>query len=120
MYLIKDLMTSPAISVDIQTTVEVAAKLMCEKEISSLLVKQEEEYVGIITKTDLVKRIVANGLDPKTTAVNFVMSKPLKVLDQFIDPVEANEFMLRNKIKHLVVTLKGKVQGVMTAKDMVS
>ncbi len=118
MYFIKDLMTSPVISVDVQTTVETAAKLMCEKKISSLLVKQEEEYVGIVTKTDFVKRIVANGLDPKTTSVNFVMSKPLLVLDQNLLPNEANEFMLKKKIKHLVVTLGGKVQGVLTAKEM--
>ena len=53
---IKDLMTSPIISVDAQATVGAAAKLMCEKKISSLLVKEGEEYVGIITKTDLVKK----------------------------------------------------------------
>ena len=49
---------------------------MCEKKISSLLVKEGEEYVGIITKTDFVKKLIAEDRDPKTTNVHSVMSKP--------------------------------------------
>lgn len=117
---IKDLMTFPVISVNVETMVEAAAKLMCEKKVSSLLVKEREEYVGIVTKTDFVKNLVAEGRDPKTTTVNSVMSKPLLGMDQYIQRSEANEFMLRNKIKHLVVTQGKRVLGILTLQDMVS
>jgi signal-transduction protein with cAMP-binding, CBS, and nucleotidyltransferase domain len=120
MILIKDLMVSSIISVDAQATAEAAAKLMCEKKISSLLAKEGEEYVGIITKTDLVKRIIAEGRDPKSTYVHSVMSKPLICLDGNLQRSEANEFMLRKKVKHLVVTEGKKIGGILTLKDMVS
>lgn len=117
---IKDFMRSPVISVEVQTTVEAAAKLMCEKKISSLLVKEGEEYVGILTKTDFIKKLIAEGRDPKSENVGSIMSKPLLTMDHYLPRSDANEFMLRKKIKHLVVTKHGKVAGILTLKDMVS
>jgi len=93
---------------------------MCEKKISALLVKEGEDYVGIITKTDLVKRSLAEDRDPKTTNVHLVMSKPILSRDQYIMQGEANEFMFRNKIKHLVVTQGKKILGILTIQDLVS
>lgn len=120
MILIKDLMVSSIISVDAQATVEAAAKLMCEKNISSLLAKDGEEYVGILTKTDIVKKLIVEDRDPKSTSVHSVMSRPLFCLDGYLQRSEANEFMLTKKIKHLVVTEGKKVVGILTLKDMVS
>lgn len=120
MNLIKDFMVSPVISVDAQTTVEAASKLMCGKKISSLLVKDGEEYVGIVTKTDIVNKLVAEGRDPKATKVDFLMSKPLLSMDQYIPRSEANEYMLRKKIKHLAVSQGKNILGILTVKDIVS
>jgi len=120
MYPIKDFMTTSILSVDIQTSVEAAAKLMSDKKVSSLLVKEGEEYVGIVTKTDFVKKLIAEDRDPKTTNTGSVMSKPFFSLDEYVQRSEASEFMLRKKIKHLVVTHAKQVVGIMTAKDMLA
>jgi len=117
---ISEFMTSPVISVDAQTTVEAVAKLMCEKKISSLLVKEGEEYVGIITQTDLVKKLIAEGLNPKTTNALSIMSKPVLSQDQYTLRSDANIFMLRKHIKHLLVTQGKKILGILTTQDMVS
>jgi signal-transduction protein with cAMP-binding, CBS, and nucleotidyltransferase domain len=120
MYPIKDVMVSPIISIDSQAVVETVAKLMSEKKISSLLVKEGEEYVGIVTKTDIIEKVIAEGGDPKTTKVDSIMSKPLFSLDQYKLRSEANVFMLRNHIKHLLVTQGKNILGILTTKDMVS
>ena len=117
---ISDFMVSPVVSIDAQSTIEKGAILFSEKNISSLLVKENEDYAGIITKTDIIKKVIANGLDPKTTKINSIMSQPLLTMDHYLPRSEANEFMLRKKIKHLVVTEHGKVAGILTLKDMVS
>lgn len=116
---ILDFMVAPVVSIDGQSTVEEAAILLSEKNISSLLVRENEDYVGIITKTDIIKRVVAKGLDPKSTKIISVMSKPLLSMDHYLPRSEANEFMLRKKIKHIVVTKFEKVAGILTLKDMV-
>lgn len=116
---ISDFMVSPVVSIDGQSTVEEGAILLSEKNISSLLVKENEDYIGIITKTDIIKGVIAKGLDPKTTKIVSVLSKPLLLMDHYLPRSEANEFMLRKKIKHLAVTKFGKVAGILTLKDMI-
>lgn len=117
---IADFMVSPLIYIDAQSTVEEGAIVFSGKNISSLMVVENEDIVGIVTKTDIIKRAIAKGLDPKTTKIATIMSKPLLTMDHYLPRSEANEFMLRNKIKHLVVTKFGKVTGVLTLNDMVS
>ena len=64
-------------------------------------------------------RVIAKGLDTKTTKIISVMSKPLLTMDHYLSRSDANQFMLRKKIKHIVVTEYGKVAGILTLKDMV-
>ena len=113
-------MASPAFSIDAQATVEEGAKYICEKHISSLLVKENEEYVGIVTQTDLIKKVIAKGLDPKTIRMYSVMSKPIMKMDHYLTRRDAHEFMIGKNIKHLAVTKDGKIVGILTIKDMLS
>lgn len=117
---ISEFMSSPVASIDAQSSAEEGAKYMCEQNITSLLVKDGENYVGIVTSTDLVKKLVAKGLDPKTTTMFSVMSEPVLTMGHHLPRSEANEFMQRKKIKHLAVTKDGEVVGMLTTKDMIS
>ena len=76
MDIIKDFMSTPVLSVNADATAEDAAKEMGEKKVSCLLVKENEEPIGIITTTDLVKRVMAKGLDPKTTKLESFFTIP--------------------------------------------
>ena len=50
---------------------------MAEKNISSVLVKNGKEFIGIITERDLTQKVVGKRLDPKTRSVTETMSSPL-------------------------------------------
>ena len=117
---IADFMSSPIISIDSQSTAEDAAKYMGKKNITSLLIKEKQEYVGIITLTDLVKRLVAKGLDPKSTKLFSLMSKPLISMGHHMPLREGNDVMFAKNIKHLAVTKEGNIVGIITTKDMIS
>ncbi|MZH45632.1 MAG: CBS domain-containing protein [Nitrospinae bacterium] len=117
---IADFMSSPPLSVDVNSTTEVGAQLMCEKKVTSLLIKEGEDYVGIVTSTDLVQKLVAKGLNPKETKMSSVMSKPVISMGHHLPRSDANELMLRKKIKHLAVTKEGNVVGILTTKDMIT
>ena len=118
MDIIKEFMSTPVLSVNADASTEEAAKEMEEKQVNCLIVKAKEESVGIITTSDVVKRVVAKGLDPKTTKVDFIMSKPLITINHYLTRSDANEMMLRKKIKHIAVTEGGNVLGILTSKDM--
>jgi len=55
---VKQIMSSPAISVRSDDHLETAARLMVECKIGSLPVVENDRVVGIITETDLLRRIV--------------------------------------------------------------
>ena len=120
MEIIKDFMSTPVISVNADATAEKAAKEMDEKKVSCLLVKDNEEPVGLITTTDLVKRVMAKGLDPKTTKIDSILSKPLITINHYLTRSDANEMMQRKKIKHIAVTEGSNVLGILTPKDMIA
>ena len=120
MDIIKDFMSTPVLSVDVDTPVTKAAKIMRDKDISCLLVNEKEDFVGLITTTDLVKKVMAEGLNPKTTKVQSIMSKPVISLNHYLTRSDANILMRRNKIKHLPETDQKRVVGIITPKDMLS
>ncbi len=117
---LKEFMTSPVQHVDSQTTVKVASVKMKEGKISSLLVKEGEDMVGIVTKTDLVNKVLAAGRDPDVATVGEIMSQPVVSLDAYVFRSEAHDLMLRKGIKHLVVTQGSKPVGILTRKDMLT
>lgn len=117
---IRDFMRSPVVSIDGQATAQKGAQNMIQNKISSLIVKENDKSVGIVTHTDLVREVLAKGLDPKSTKMESIMTQPLITKDHYIPRSEAHEFMLRNKIKHLVVTKDRKIVGMLTTKDLIS
>ena len=120
MDIMKDFMSPPVLSVNSGASAEDAAKEMEEKKVNCLLVKINEESAGIITSSDLVKRVMAKGLDPKTTKVDSIMSKPLITINHYLTRRDANELMLRKKLKHIAVTEGSNVIGILTPKDMMN
>ncbi len=118
---ISDYMSPTVISVESDFTVQETAKFMHEKNIGSVLIKEKDEYIGIVTETDLTRKVLGGGLDPKTTKVTAVMTpQPLFTLDCHLPVTDANAFMAKKKIRHLPVTDDDKIVGMISVKDLVS
>ena len=119
MLILRDCKSSPVVSVPENATVQEAAQVMADNKISSVFIKGKNDYLGIFTTTNLVKEVVAKGLDPKTTLVLSVSTSPILSIDQYLTPQEANEKMLRHKVKRLAVTDGKKIVGIISMKDIV-
>ena len=113
-------MSTPVISVEAATSIQEAVEMMDTKNIGSILVKEGEEYVGIVTERDITRQVIAKNMDAKATAVSVIMSSPLHSLEGSQPITEANQFMAENKIRHMAVTENGKVVGMLSVKDLVS
>ncbi|HEX9758934.1 MAG TPA: CBS domain-containing protein [Nitrospiria bacterium] len=105
-------------SVPTGSTVQTAVQLMSEKDIGSLLIQKDDQYIGIITETDMVKKIMAKGLDQKTTLVDDVMSFPVYTIDENEFLNTANEQMGEQKIRHLLVTSREKPVGILSVRNL--
>ena len=71
-----DVMSSPAVNVDGETNVRDSALLMTEKGIGSLIVMERGSAVGIVTKRDMMQKMVSLCLDPCETKIRDIMSRP--------------------------------------------
>jgi len=112
-------MRSPVTGIDAQATAQEGGKLMTENKVSSLLVKDKDKFVGIVTQTNLVREVVVKGLDSKTTSMESIMSHPVITMDHYMTRRDANDLMREKKIKHLAITREGQIVGIVTLKDMV-
>ena len=114
-------MTTSVISIGPDSTVQETAKFMHEKNIGSLLVKENDEYIGVVTETDLTRKVLGGGLDPKTIKVTAVMTtQPIITLDCHQPLPAANAFMAKKKVRHLPITENGKIVGMISVKDLVA
>lgn len=118
---LSDYMSPTVNSVESDTKVQDAAQFMHEKNIGLVLIKEKDEYIGIVTETDLTRKVLGGGLDPKTTKVTAVMTpQPIITLDCHLPVTDANAFMAKKKIRHLPVTENDKIVGMISVKDLVS
>jgi len=118
---IADYMTTSIISVEPDTTIFDTAKLLTEKHVGSVLIEKDGDYIGIVTETDLSRKVLGKGLDAKTTIVSEIMTpQPLITLDCHQPVTEANNFMAKNKVRHLPVTEDDKIVGIISVRDLVA
>jgi CBS domain-containing protein len=117
--LVKDIMTKALISVNPTTTVVQIAKMMEQGGIGAVLVKENDNLVGIITDRDFATKIAANNL-PFDTLVEKIMSSPLISINHD-EPISAAAQMMSNKkIRKLAVSENGTIVGLVTSTDLVN
>jgi CBS domain-containing protein len=102
-----------------ERTVLEAAQTMAEKRIGSLLVIEAGEMVGIVTETDVVRKVIGACLPASSTSVGAVMNYPLIQIDINRTVRDASRLMAEQRIRHLAVTEDNKVVGLLSVRDLV-
>ena len=102
-----------------ERTVLEATQTMAEKRIGSLLVLEAGDMVGIVTETDVVRKVIVAGLPARRTSVGAVMNAPLIQIDINDTAREASRLMAEKRIRHLAVTEDNKVVGLLSVRDLV-
>ena len=119
--LVKDIMTSPVITINEDSTADEAARLMRDNEIGCVIVSgKNEKPVGIITERDLAVRVVAENIKPNKITAKEIMSSPLRTIDADRTISEAAREMNRLNIRRLAVMYRGRLVGIITSKDILS
>jgi CBS domain-containing protein len=95
-----------------------ALETMDEKELESILVADDDQVpVGILTRHDVLKRIVLSQID-LLKPIKDVMTQPIKSLEFDHSIEDASHLMLDKSIRHLPVLKHGKVIGMVTEHDL--
>ena len=107
-------------SVGSDTTVREASLYMFKCKVGSMLVKENDGYIGILTEADINHKLVSKDLSPEATLVTEIMTSPVLTLSGDLPISEANNFMAKNKIRHLAVVLEGKITGMFSIQNLVN
>jgi CBS domain-containing protein len=109
-----------AISVSPDTSVLDALKVMAENNIGSVVVKQDEKFLGIITERDYSRKVVLKGKNSTDTKVNEIMTTDFPDLKP-ADTVEyCMELLTQNNIRYLPVFEDGVLKGIISISDVVT
>jgi len=119
---VKRVMARNLVTVDKQMTVQEVAKVMEANVVGSVLVldKESGDIAGIVTERDIVKKVVAKGVDGSSYLVKGIMSSPLLTIESHKTIFEAGDYMDQKKVRHLAVTESGKVVGVISVRDLIN
>jgi CBS domain-containing protein len=116
--IVKEAMKTNPVIVKPTITVLEAAKLMKKKKIGNVIVVEKKQPVGILTESDILKKVVAEGKSAKDVLVEDVMSTPIIVIDPYVPVEEAMKTMGKCNIRRLPVIENGKLTGIITNKDI--
>ncbi len=148
MFTVKEIMTTPALSVKADRTIKETLDLLAEKRISGLpVVDNDNKVIGVISDTDIIRYAHQISVVPlsnlsgwvspyadisdlatmrkgfktlHTTTVDKVMTKKVFTIHQDADAADAAQLMNRRKINRIpAIDSDGKLVGIVTRSDMV-
>lgn len=116
---VADIMTRAVVTVRNSATVAQAAKLMQQRGVHALIVQPsyEQDAYGIVTISDVVGKVIAQGRNPQRMRVLEIMTKPCIVLNPDLS-VEYAAQLLANAHLHSAPVIQTKLLGVLSVTDI--
>ena len=121
---IDDVADKDFVTLNENTSVGVAAKVMCDKDISCILVNLEgtssNDPIGIVTERDILYKVLAEHKGPFNTNVGEIMSSPLTI-GANSSLADAISIMRNRHIRRLAVqkTKGGEITGLVTLMSLI-
>jgi len=111
-------MISPVLSIEQDENVKNTAEKIYANGIGSLLATSNENFIGIITKTDLMTRVLIKNLSAESIRVAEVMSQPIISIDASETLDSARKLLREKSIRHLAVTRDKEIVGILSIKNL--
>ena len=115
--MVSDALTRDPLIISPNSNVKDVALIMKNDKVSSLIVMEHTKLKGIVNAHDMVRKVIAEGLDHKTK-VKEIMTTNLLTIDSKADLYDAMVLMRDNAIRQLPVVDGGKLVGLLTHKDV--
>jgi CBS domain-containing protein len=115
---VSELMTAPVVKTTARDSLCGAAARMRDHGIGALAVVDDAGVLaGIVTERDML-RATADGRPPRTTPVEWYMSRVPVTIEPDTDCAAAARLMVQHEVRHLPVTRDGRPVGMLSARDL--
>ena len=120
MYTVTSIMKSPVVRIEGDKSVAEALHRMQEHGVSSIVVTPTApgESEGIMTKRDIISKVVSQGKDPETLKVQDVMTSGLITVPPDCPLRDAVALMMEKGIRRVLVVQGGKIIGIVSDTDV--
>lgn len=122
MYHVSDILSrkgSNAISVTPDTPVIDALKVMADNNIGSVLVMENNKYLGLITERDYSRKVILKGKNSTNTKVSEIMTSDLPHIKPDDTVEHCMELMTDSQIRYLPVFVRDELKGIISITDVV-
>jgi len=106
-----------ALTLTPETTVRMAAELMAKRKTGAVMVVDHERLVGIFTERDALFRVIASGLDARTTRLTEVMTVEPRTVGPNDSYGYALVMMQEGGFRHAPVIESGKPVGIVSSRS---
>ena len=112
-------------SVSQETSGVIAARRMSSRRIGCLVVHSNDEgsstpnIVGLISETDLVRKVMAQGHPASSMTAAKIMASPLLTIAPDRTMLDASHFMEQHGVRHLCVSSGEEIVGLISIRDIV-
>ena len=104
--------------ISVNSTVEAAVAEMNRQRIGSLMITDSIHFVGILTERDVLTRVVAVDLNPKSTPVSRIMTVRFQSIMHDASVEDAMQMMKEHRIRHLPVFDDNQLLGMLSIGDI--
>ena len=104
--------------VELGHTVLDTVRAMVERNIGAVPVLHNGKVVGIFSERDLMRRVVAEGRDPRSTCMAEVMTDDPLTINMNEDLDTCMTLMRRHNFRHLPVCHEGQLVGMVSLRDI--
>lgn len=108
------------ISIDAGTSVLNALKLMADKNIGSVVITENDAYVGLLTERDYARKVVLKGRSSEETIVRDIMSTGLPGIGMDDSIEKCMHLMSERNVRYLPVFDNEKQIGIISINDVVT
>ncbi len=116
----KDIMTKNVVMVDEEISAAEAIKTMSRHSVSSLIVNRSahDDTYGIVTRRDVVNKVIAQGLNPVQTKVVAIMTKPILTISPNLAINHVARLMMHTGVRRMPVFDGHKILGIVSNSDI--
>ncbi len=115
---VRDIMAVNVISMPPDASVFEVSKAMAEMDIGSVIIADKDRPLGIITESDIVRRVIVGEKDTKTTTASEIMSSPIIHVEPGTGLTDAMRVMAKSNIRRVAVLKNNTLAGIITSRDL--
>lgn len=103
---------------DYNDSADTAIRLMKEKQTKCVLLSKGGEAIGIVTKSDILYKVLSQRRNPSKVRLEEIMTSPILAVDPESTVQEALSIMDKHSIRQIIVSANSSVVGIISRDDL--